>query len=276
MNLGECSDPEPPPPPGEEEEVLVPTQPSTVRLFMSGLGGPDPSLLPLETFASDAPEFDMMADMAGPGPMMEDLMIGADLRDMSNGFAPVSSAGVSLITVLRKFTVFMATRTLNWFRTNVTRGAVAAWGSLPDWMKAAIGAAGITTGINILFNGDEEVGGELALMGDHSPHLIDGHLGAHIVGSWIANGITFYRLSDGKLAVQNKKGRWKVWRPKRPVVLMPGGASSLKTLLKADSIVTKQARQLDKMLRRRVPRAKKQAASPALPAHGHQTVSLNP
>ena len=86
-----------------------------------------------------------------------------------------------------------------------------------------------------------------------------------VIGTWKANGITFYRLSDGRMAVQNLRGRWKVWRPKRPIVIMPGGVGSLKSLLRADAVLTAQATQLDKMLNRRVvSRARASARQAAL------------
>jgi hypothetical protein len=75
-----------------------------------------------------------------------------------------------------------------------------------------------------------------------------------VVGSWVANGVTFYRLADGKLAVQNKKGRWKVWRPKKPIVLYADGASNLKTMLRADKALNKQAKKIAAMLNRRAPK----------------------
>ena len=77
-----------------------------------------------------------------------------------------------------------------------------------------------------------------------------------VVGSWVANGVTFYRLADGKLAVQNKKGRWKVWKPKKPIVLYADGASNLKTMLRADRALNKQAKKIAAMLNRRAPRRK--------------------
>lgn len=83
-----------------------------------------------------------------------------------------------------------------------------------------------------------------------------------VVGSWVANGVRFYRLADGKLAVQNKKGRWKVWRPRKPIVLYADGASSLKTMLRADKALTKQAKKIASMLNRRAPRKAKSSSKP--------------
>jgi len=86
-----------------------------------------------------------------------------------------------------------------------------------------------------------------------------------IVGTWVANGVKFYRLLDGRLAVQNKRGRWKVWRPKKPIVLYAGGASNLKTMLRADAALDKQAKRIKKMLNRRAPSRR----SPKTQTHAH-------
>ena len=78
-------------------------------------------------------------------------------------------------------------------------------------------------------------------------------MGGTVVSSWEANGVTFYRLADGRLATQNKHGRWKVWRPKRPVVLhrTGPGARDLGTLLEADAVLQKGAKRIARMLRAR-------------------------
>lgn len=146
--------------------------------------------------------------------------------------------------------------------TTVTR---AHWDALPGWARTALATIGIAVAVDMSLD-VPGIPGESAILdvlgggGDLShetPHMVDGHLGAHIVGGWTANGVRFYRLSDGKLAVQNKRGRWKVWRPKKPVVLMPGGATNLRTLLKADKILNAQAKKIASMLNRRAPRSRK-------------------
>lgn len=69
---------------------------------------------------------------------------------------------------------------------------------------------------------------------------------------WIANGVVFYRiLESGRLAVQNKKGRWRVWKPRRPIVLYADGARDLKTMLRADKALNKQSKKIASMLNRR-------------------------
>jgi len=157
------------------------------------------------------------------------------------------------------------------------RLTAALWNSLPSLARSALVQVGIGVGALIAFNGDipfitlpgqgtavapidaqQEGGGAIATTGNQ----VDIQIGSgplvphHFVGSWVANGVRFYRLVDGKLAVQNKKGRWKIWRPKRPIVLYADGASNLKTMLRADKALNKQAKHIASMLNRRAPRRK--------------------
>jgi len=83
------------------------------------------------------------------------------------------------------------------------------------------------------------------------PRNLTDYVAARVVSSWDANGVIFYRLDDGRLAVQNKHGVWKIWRPKKPIVLFATGAEDLSTLLRADRVLAKQAAKIAKMLRQR-------------------------
>jgi len=167
------------------------------------------------------------------------------------------------------------------------RLTAAIWNSLPSIVRSALLQVGIGVGALIAFNGDIPFitlpgqGGPsdpLLPMPTTGPGAVDiqvgatGHLhalGVTIVGSWNtnpkdpANGVIFYRLSDGKLAVMNKKGRWKVWKPRKPIVLYADGASNIKTMLRADRALAKQAKKIAAMLNRRAPRSKK--SSPKSP-----------
>lgn len=170
------------------------------------------------------------------------------------------------------------------------RLTAATWNSLPSLVRSTLTQIGIGVGALIAFNGDIPF---ITLPGQGAsvepfigPVLtnrpVDIQVGAmsanplqgvQVVGSWVANGVTFFRLADGKLAVQNKKGRWKVWRPRKPIVLYADGASSLKTMLRADKALNKQAKKIAAMLNRRAPRKAKalKTAHPAvlLPSAGH-------
>ena len=120
------------------------------------------------------------------------------------------------------------------------------WGVIPGWVKVVLIGLGIAAGTTLLVRRLTGGGGPPAGAG-----MVPGLVGAQFVGSWRANGVTFYRLADGRIAVQNAKGRWKVWRPKRPIVLMPTGAVNLRTLLRADAVLNRQARKIAGMLNRR-------------------------
>lgn len=94
---------------------------------------------------------------------------------------------------------------------------------------------------------------------------------AQVVKQWTANGVQMVRLSDGRMgAFSKKRGAWKYWRPKKPIVLYSGGSSDLNTLLKADRAAERQLRKLKKVMDRRFPR-RQRTARPSASAPG-QTI----
>lgn len=183
------------------------------------------------------------------------LVEGADLRDSAPGVPglaglPVAAGAIGVVAA-------MALRILRQLMGRVTTVTAGHLSRLPSWARTALAGIGIGVGFDMARDlpGIPGASSILGVGGDggaHFPqHLVDGHLGAHILGSWVANGVRFYRLSDGKLAVQNKHGKWKVWRPKKPIVIMPGGAGNLRTLLRADAVLNRQAKKIAAMLNRR-------------------------
>lgn len=219
----------------------------------------------------------------GPSPDLDDAVSvpisiaapGDDLRDFTGGvFNPVDKgvsigmplgpglpaavAPILLSRLLILLPSFFRNRVLTFFRA-FSQNAVIAWERLPNWMRVAMVAVGLT-GVGIVVDEVFFDGPNLPVPGDVGGHLPEMPGGGHIVGTWQANGVIFYRLSDGKLAVQNKHGRWKVWRPKKPIVLMPGGAGDLRTLLRADAVLNKQAKKIAAMLNRRTGGSRRKSA----------------
>ena len=77
---------------------------------------------------------------------------------------------------------------------------------------------------------------------------------AQIVKEGTANGVPMVKLANGQMGAYSKKrGSWKYWRPKKPIVLYSGGSSNLRTLLRADNAAEKQLRRLKKAIDRRFP-----------------------
>lgn len=246
---------------------------------------------PADTNGEDVPVMPKVAATSTrftPGPIAAETVSGmiepgADLRDINGEGGAPAVAGIPLPPVVGGSVVALALRLLRQFMRTPGRVTRASWEQLPGWAQTALTAVGIGIGFDLardipgvpgssgildVLGGDDdsEEGGvsQFPAIPEHlTPHMVDGHLGAHIIGSWEANGVTFYRLSDGKLAVQNKKGRWKVWRPKKPIVLYAGGASNLKTMLRADAVLTKQAKQIEKFLIRRLGKRKSRSAPAA-------------
>lgn len=185
---------------------------------------------------------------------------GDDIRDFEDDPQDGSAGTPGLAAVSANPLVGIALRLLRALMGTATRVTAQHWSRLPGWAQSLLAGLGMGVGFDLALD-LPGIPGESGILGmggaggadlAHMPqHLVDGHLGAHIIGSWVANGVTFYRLSDGKLAVQNKLGRWKVWRPKKPIVIMPGGANNLRTLLRADAVLNRQSKKIAAMLNRR-------------------------
>ena len=247
------------------------------------------TLVPEGTNGAVMPGLDVDSDfgIAGTLPVAQPVVYeeGADLRDLptvqpsptgstepwwgwaaeteptSTAGAPAGVAAVGLIALALRTLLAMVGR-----GGRVTR---LAYSRLATWQKFVLQGAGIVIGtilsnelVDRLMGGDGDGSdGEMAQLPAGTTGLVprDGqhmdiegvHLGAHIIGQWVANGVTFYKLSDGKQAVRRKNGTWRIWRPKKPIVIYSDGSSSLKTLLRADAAVTRQAKKLYAMLQRR-------------------------
>jgi len=211
---------------------------------------------------------------------------GDDLRDYQVFQAAVSPGvmnGISTVAPLAGGFAVLAGRALRQILGGGGgRLTAAIWNSLPGAVRTTLVQLGIGVGAMVAFNGDIPF---ITLPGQKSDVVpfdptqegvmtpgVDIQIGTAsplqqvgVVGSWVANGVTFYRLADGKLAVQNKRGRWKVWRPKKPIVLYADGASSLKTMLRADKALNKQAKKIAAMLNRRAPRRRSTPSAASTP-----------
>ena len=237
---------------------------------------------PIVVSATPTPVIHPVAFSNGVNPQTP--QAGDDLRDWQGaqpavfddmgGVAPIAAAGASVSVAGRALRLVLG--------GGGGRLTAAIWNSLPSIVRTALSQLGIGIGAMVAFDGDIPFitlpgqGGEIDVsqegVGGAMSRSVDIQIGSpsplqqvQVVGSWIANGVTFYRLADGKLAVQNKKGRWKVWRPKKPIVLYSDGASNLKTMLRADKALNKQARKIATMLNRRAPRRKTTSKSHTTP-----------
>lgn len=243
-----------------------PTRPQTLQEVTDYLLGRTPAPDNLEVGMDTNGDF----DLSRVNLSSTTLVPGDDLRDFVGGPAgsPLLPVLVGASILVPRLAGPLVARAMTFFRGAGAAGGRLGWGSLPGWLQTGLVAAGATVGIDILLDLPGEIvpGGIVGgFGGDNLPvHATQGMPGAHVVGQWVANGVTFYRLADGRLAVQNKHGRWKVWKPKKPIVIMPTGAGNLRTLLKADAVLNRQAKRIAAMLNRRVgSRTRKAAAKPA-------------
>ena len=64
--------------------------------------------------------------------------------------------------------------------------------------------------------------------------------GVWIVKQWRApriGGVQFYKFSNGLIAVQKLDGTWKVYRPRKPIVLYPGVGNNRRSIMRAAHVV---------------------------------------
>lgn len=251
--------------PGMGGAVAVPS-PSSVLPYIGSGFGPEtiqPIALPPGADLRDydlTPAVRVGAQVDGDGAVPPILGVGAG-----------GTIGVSaLLAFIRRFAPSIAGRLEQW-AAGFTRGARVGWQQLPSWLKQALAILGVSTAFDVIMDLPGVPGPGLPGLGG-GPELV---MGVQVVGSWTANGVRFYRLIDGRLAVQNSKGRWKVWRPKRPIVIYAGGASKLTTMLKADAALNRQSKKVKKMLDRRVGGRPRSRAKPAsMASEGAQVVNV--
>lgn len=272
--------------PGEKGYVDPIGVPMTVVIGVDDDGvAPDIAGIPFFQDYPNEPGMDLRSLFVGASPRVTQAPAGAYTQQPAPGptRGPVGgpAGGLPVIfgagALLARFLPGVMGGTFRTFLAPFTRGTTIVWSQIPSWLRQALGAIGITTAIDILVDlpgpGIRDIipgGGNGAFPEFHGP---GGHPGIVIVGGWVANGVQFYRLSDGKLAVQNKLGRWKVWRPKKPIVIMPTGAGDLRTLLRADKVLNTQAKRIASMLNRRAsPRRSRKTAietgTPVVISHG--------
>jgi len=262
--------------------AMTPDQPLVPDVFQEPEEfGFDPNIPHQPSTFHPEPHGDAAALAAWQAQADANMGAGDDLRDVAVGGVLASPlpqvSGVIALGVLLARLGPVAGAAIRRFVGAFARGTVVRWDQLPNWAKViltGVGLAGTDIALDIPgIPGDSlilDIFGGNGSGGHPGEHLAEGHVGPHVVGSWVANGVKFYRLSDGKLAVQNKLGRWKVWKPKKPIVLFADGAGSLKTMLRADAALNKQAKKIAAMLNRRAPRKSRAAAKKDSP-----TVILN-
>jgi len=145
----------------------------------------------------------------------------------------------------------------------------AIWSRLPSWLRSGLLAAGIIEGTDFVIDitglqlelGDGGGGGIVPFPGGGAV-VPGGPPSVGMMPGWVANGITFYRLTDGRFAVQRKNGTWKTWKPKKPIVIYASGAKDIPTFLRAERALTKQATRLKKALARAAPSPRRSRAKP--------------
>lgn len=217
---------------------------------------------------SAGPSFAMQTPVQGGAMPLEP---GADLRDfggdlgggdaaMALAAVPVAGAGAMLLSrLLAMLPAALRTGVSAAIKSLGGVGARIGWNRLPPLVQQLLIFSGVTAGVDILIDTGPDDRGIIQLPGTSDLSLGNmGAMGVSIVGSWTANGVKFVKLSDGRLGAQNKRGVWKFWRPKKPIVLFASGAKDINTYLRADAALNRQSKRLKAAISRRVPTARRQ------------------
>lgn len=188
--------------------------------------------------------------------------IGDDEDEEDTDLTQVVGATIGLATLIRLVATRAGPAVARAVATVIggfaSRGrALIRWNQLPAWIRNLLIGFGIAEGTAIVIEEITDI--DIPTISDILPTIGGGGGGdpvaqmveAMTVSTWRANGVQFHRLSDGRLAVRNKHGVWKIWRPKKPIVLFATGATDLPTLLRADRAINKQAKKIAAMLRSR-------------------------
>jgi len=98
------------------------------------------------------------------------------------------------------------------------------------------------------------------------PQTIDFNVGQtiaphQVVKTWVANGVPFAQLADGRVMVKKKNGTIKTFRRPKPIVL--GRNPGVRDIVRAD----KKIEALMKVMRKRMPAARRRSAPPRGAAH---------
>jgi len=68
-----------------------------------------------------------------------------------------------------------------------------------------------------------------------------------VVKEWSANGTPFVMFQDGFMAARRKTGVWHFWKPKKPIVYVPGSAMSARQAGKLATVYAREKKRAKKM-----------------------------
>jgi len=187
------------------------------------------------------------------------------------GTAPLGGLGraASIGALLAALTVSARATILPWLRGfGAQVGRVIPWSSIPPGIRQTLVTSGVViVGQDLIF--DDTAIDLLPEIGDILPSAgtIAGLLpfvgsplrtGSivkigedvyEVASSWRAGQAVFYRFTDGHIGVRKKTGVWKIWRPKKGVLLFRTGNNSPRDIKAAAEIVLKQLKQDIKLAR---------------------------
>lgn len=220
---------------------------------MKGAGMPEGSSVGFNTVKRTA-QVPLLAgtgqqSQLGGGISRMDVLLGRLPEQFRSGFIPIGPSGAAgLLTGGAGKAPGLLSRLAAFART--PRGAATMIGG---GLAAGLGAAELgTSDVDILGTPAWEMfqrGGAGSLMGPGLP-VMDGRIpGDWIAYSWDTGTATFYRLIDGRIAVQRRNGIWKVYRPQKHIVVPRN--PRIGTLIRADKRVGRMLNSLKKRIGRK-------------------------
>jgi hypothetical protein len=130
---------------------------------------------------------------------------------------------------------------------------------IPGWAVDKIRRAGVT--IADLFDRNGSGGNGPPSLGEDSGF----GPGVTVLNSWDANGVWFYRLSNGWTWHWSVHKGWGKYKQVKPLVLMPNGASDLRTLLRVIGVASGQLKSIDKALKSKLGPNRRTRSAPQRP-----------
>jgi hypothetical protein len=183
---------------------------------------------------------------------------GGYLTPLAGGIGGLGAAAATVGTAIKMSEIAAGAARSVLFRAfaGARRNVVNLWSRMTPVQQQAVTGVGAAAGTSFIMDEltDDPGGPDLAALAG----VVTGNGGANgfptIVKTWTSNGMQFGRLSDGRNFAVKLDGTITFWRPKRPIVIFRGGAGDLRTFLKADGALNRQAKKLSKALARRAPR----------------------
>lgn len=202
-------------------------------------------------------------------PGITDPLPGPPIGFPPSGISPIGGVvALSFAWLVTRLGAGMAR--IVWFALRKVAGAGGrvSYAAIPRWVKVILEGLGVAFAVDLVLGDDgpddetpeETVPPPTEIVPAPPGGVVVGPLppeiASRVTRSWTANGTPFIGLTDGRVCAMNKRGRWRCWWPKKPIVLYADGSANLKHFLKGDKALNKQAKAIASALARRAPKTR--------------------